>query len=356
MGLQLTACVLREAIKEQRNPPLEYNLLVMGNVISGKTEQLVTLWILFIVTVAGNSSVLLSTWKRKSRMTFFETQLAITERQAKILSMVAWSLSFLFSILTLIIFGKWQLSNAEMQCWAVWPDDSYWIPYMTVVAFLVYFIPLIIISVIYFIVIRTIWMKSKPHAVIVSNCIDGKFCASNTHRGLISKAKVKAIKYSNILNLPLTFAAFVLCWSPYFLFDILYDFKVLPETNERFYASVIIQNLPSLNSAINPLIYCIFSNSLCHPFGKRRARNLGRTFRDQTDGQEIHALSKPEYIESASIKTPASTAWRMLTSHSCSIAYGFQNGIANSFTEHPMGQIQPWDKGKLRVLMPSLHL
>ncbi|CAM4514706.1 unnamed protein product [Lepidochelys olivacea] len=52
----------------------------------------------------------------------------------------------LFSILTLIIFGKRQLSNAEVQCWAVWPDDSYWIPYMTVVAFLVYFIPLIIIS------------------------------------------------------------------------------------------------------------------------------------------------------------------------------------------------------------------
>ncbi|CAM4515081.1 unnamed protein product, partial [Lepidochelys olivacea] len=51
----------------------------------------------------------------------------------------------LFSILTLIIFGKRQLSNAEVQCWAVWPDDSYWIPYMTVVAFLVYFIPLIII-------------------------------------------------------------------------------------------------------------------------------------------------------------------------------------------------------------------
>ncbi|CAM4592775.1 unnamed protein product, partial [Lepidochelys kempii] len=145
MGLQLTACVLREAIKEQHNPPLEYNLLVRGNVRSGKTEQLVTLWILFIVTVAGNSIVLLSIWKRKSQMTFFVTQLAITERQAKILSMVAWSLSFLFSILTLIIFGKRQLSNAEVQCWAVWPDDSYWIPYMTVVAFLVYFIPLIII-------------------------------------------------------------------------------------------------------------------------------------------------------------------------------------------------------------------
>ncbi|XP_010218651.1 PREDICTED: neuropeptide S receptor [Tinamus guttatus] len=114
---------------------------------SFKTEQLVTLWILFIVTIAGNAIVLFSTWKRKrkSRMTFFVTQLAITERQAKVLIGVAWSLSFLFSIPTLIIFGKRQLSNGEVQCWALWPDDSYWIPYMTVVAFLVYFIPLIII-------------------------------------------------------------------------------------------------------------------------------------------------------------------------------------------------------------------
>ncbi|XP_067418603.1 neuropeptide S receptor isoform X2 [Emydura macquarii macquarii] len=260
---------------------------------SFKTEQLVTLWILFIVTIAGNSIVLLSTWKRKrkSRMTFFVTQLAITERQAKVLIIVAWSLSFLFSIPTLIIFGKRQLSNGEVQCWALWPDDSYWIPYMTVVAFLVYFIPLIIISVIYFIVIRTIWMKSNAHTMIVSNCSDGKFCASYTHRGLISKAKVKAIKYSIVIIL-----AFVLCWSPYFLFDILDNFSVLPETKERFYASVIIQNLPSLNSAVNPLIYCVFSNSLCRPFGTRRARNLGGTFRDGTDGQEMQVLSKPEYI------------------------------------------------------------
>ncbi|XP_053121510.1 neuropeptide S receptor isoform X2 [Hemicordylus capensis] len=325
---------------------------------SFKTEQLVTLWILFVVTIVGNSIVLLSIWKRKrkSRMTFFVTQLAITdcftgfinimtdiiwrftgdfmapdlvcrivrylqvvllyastyilvslsidryhaivypmkffqgERQAKVLIVVAWSLSFLFSIPTLIIFGKQQLSNGEVQCWATWPDDSYWIPYMTTVAFLVYFIPLIIISVIYFIVIRTIWTKSKAHAIIVTNRADGKFCASYTHRGLISKAKIKAIKYSVVIVL-----AFVLCWSPYFLFDILDNFSVLPETKERFYAAVIIQNLPVLNSAINPIIYCVFSNTLFISFRQRRSGNLG-TFRDRTEGQEMQVLSKPGYI------------------------------------------------------------
>uniref|UniRef100_A0A8D0GJX4 Neuropeptide S receptor n=1 Tax=Sphenodon punctatus TaxID=8508 RepID=A0A8D0GJX4_SPHPU len=326
---------------------------------NGKSEQLITLWILFIVTIAANSLVLISTWKRKrkSRMTFFVTQLAITdvfsgfinmmtdiiwrftgdfmapdfvcrvvrylqvvllyastyvlvslsidryhaivypmkffqgERQAKVLIVIAWSLSFLFSIPTLIIFGKRQLSNGEVQCWALWPDDSYWIPYMTVVAFLVYFIPLIIISIIYFIVIRTIWMKSKAHAVVISNCSDSKFCASYSHRGLIiSKAKVKAIKYSIVVIL-----AFLLCWSPYFLFDILDNFDVLPKTKERYYAAVIIQNLPALNSAINPIIYCVFSNSFCIYFRERRSRNLA-TFRDRTEGQEMQVLSKPEYI------------------------------------------------------------
>ncbi|XP_064236373.1 neuropeptide S receptor isoform X1 [Aotus nancymaae] len=294
---------------------------------SFKTEQLITLWVLFVFTIVGNSVVLFSTWrrKRKSRMIFFVTQLAITdsftglvniltdiiwrftgdfmapdlvcrvvrylqvvllyastyvlvslsidryhaivypmkflqgEKQARVLIMIAWSLSFLFSIPTLIIFGKRTLSNGEVQCWALWPDDSYWTPYMTIVAFLVYFIPLTIISVMYGIVIRTIWIKSKTYESVISNCSDGKLC-SHYNRGLISKAKLKAIKYSIIIIL-----AFICCWSPYFLFDILDNFNLLPDTQERFYASVIIQNLPALNSAINPLIYCVFSSSISFP-------------------------------------------------------------------------------------------
>ncbi|XP_039095084.1 neuropeptide S receptor isoform X2 [Hyaena hyaena] len=259
---------------------------------SFKTEQLITLWILFVFTIVGNSMVLVSTWrrKRKSRMTFFVTQLAITEKQAKVLIMIAWSLSFLFSIPTLIIFGKRKLSNGEVQCWALWPDDSYWTPYMTIVAFLVYFIPLTIISVIYAIVIRTIWIKSKAHETVISNCSDGKLCTSYNRR-LISKAKIKAIKYSIVIIL-----ALVCCWSPYFLFDILDNFSLLPDTEERFYASVIIQNLPALNSAINPLIYCVFSSSICFPCGQQTSRDSRMTFRERTERHEMQVLSKPEFI------------------------------------------------------------
>ncbi|XP_064146202.1 neuropeptide S receptor isoform X2 [Loxodonta africana] len=259
---------------------------------SFKTEQLITLWVLFVFTTVGNAIVLFSTWrrKRKSRMTFFVTQLAITEKQAKVLIVIAWSLSFLFSIPTLIIFGKRKLSNGEVQCWALWPDDSYWTPYMTIVAFLVYFIPLTIISVIYGIVIRTIWIKSKAHDMVISNCSNGKLCTSYNRR-LISKAKIKAIKYSVVIIL-----AFICCWSPYFLFDILDNFSILPDTKERFYASVIIQNLPALNSAINPLIYCAFSSSICFPCRERKSRDSRMTCQERTERHEMQVLSKPEFI------------------------------------------------------------
>nr|XP_014694252.1 neuropeptide S receptor isoform X3 [Equus asinus] len=259
---------------------------------SFRTEQLITLWVLFVFTIVGNSIVLFSIWrrKRKSRMTFFVTQLAITEKQAKVLIVIAWGLSFLFSIPTLIIFGKRKLPNGEVQCWALWPDDSYWTPYMTIVAFLVYFIPLTIISVIYAIVIRTIWTKSKASETVISNCSDGKLCTSY-NRGLISKAKIKAIKYSIVIIL-----AFICCWSPYFLFDILDNFSLLPDTKERFYASVIIQNLPALNSAINPLIYCVFSSSICFPCGDQRSQDSRMTYRERTERHEMQVLSKPEFI------------------------------------------------------------
>ncbi|KAK2503213.1 hypothetical protein MC885_013033 [Smutsia gigantea] len=315
------------------------------------------------------------------------------EKQAKVLVLIAWSLSFLFSIPTLIIFGKRKLSNGEVQCWALWPDDSYWTPYMTTVAFLVYFIPLAIIrvenyqpfnitfglfcSVIYAIVIRTIWTKSRAHDMVISNCsgkgrgpldlvtlcqqspseqplsqdpghpslsglakkhhggpwddkrstLDfvyamqppstasedssllrselvfvslisshpacgeyGKLCTSY-NRGPISKAKIKAVKYSIVIIL-----AFICCWSPYFLFDILDNFSLLPDTEERFYASVIIQNLPALNSAINPLIYCVFSGSICFPCGEQTPRGSRMTCREKTEKQEMQVLSKPEFI------------------------------------------------------------
>nr|XP_030712847.1 neuropeptide S receptor-like [Globicephala melas] len=90
--------------------------------------------------------------------------------------------------------------------------------------------------------------------------------------------------------------AFICCWSPYFLFDILDNFSLLPNTKERFYASVIIQNLLALNNAINPLIYCVFSSSICFPCGEQRSRDSRMTCQERTERHEMQILSKPEFM------------------------------------------------------------
>uniref|UniRef100_A0A8C9CPP1 Neuropeptide S receptor 1 n=1 Tax=Phocoena sinus TaxID=42100 RepID=A0A8C9CPP1_PHOSS len=302
---------------------------------SFKTEQLITLWVLFVFTIVGNAIMLFSTLrrKRKSRMTFFVAQLAITdsftglvniltdiigrftgdfmapdlvcqvvrylqvvllyastyvlvslsidryhaivypmkflqgEKQAKVLSVIAWSLSFLFSIPTLIIFGKRKLSNGET-------------PYITIVAFLVYFIPLTII--------RLRGQQARPIQGLsrFTNCCSPPLQVTHWPPGLWAAMVLTA----------LSSPAFICCWSPYFLFNILYNFSLLPNTKERSYASVIIQNLPPLNNAINPLIYCVFSSFICFPCGEQRSWDSRMTCQERTERHEMQILSKPEFM------------------------------------------------------------
>ena len=66
---------------------------------------------------------------------------------------------------------------------------------------------------------------------------------------------------------------FILCWSPYIVFDILQVYDLLPaDTSNAATADTInavatfIQSLSALNSAANPLIYCLFSTQLWRKF------------------------------------------------------------------------------------------
>uniref|UniRef100_A0A182J424 G-protein coupled receptors family 1 profile domain-containing protein n=1 Tax=Anopheles atroparvus TaxID=41427 RepID=A0A182J424_ANOAO len=52
---------------------------------------------------------------------------------------------------------------------------------------------------------------------------------------------------------------FVVCWSPYIIFDLLQVFEQIPKTQTNLAIATFIQSLAPLNSAANPLIYCLFS-------------------------------------------------------------------------------------------------
>jgi neuropeptide S receptor 1 len=56
---------------------------------------------------------------------------------------------------------------------------------------------------------------------------------------------------------------FILCWSPYIVFDLLQVYGYIPKTQSNVALATFIQSLAPLNSAANPIIYCLFSTHIC---------------------------------------------------------------------------------------------
>lgn len=63
--------------------------------------------------------------------------------------------------------------------------------------------------------------------------------------------------------LPCSFIVFILCWAPYIVFDLLQVYGHIPKSKTMIAVATFIQSLAPLNSAANPLIYCLFSTHLC---------------------------------------------------------------------------------------------
>ena len=61
----------------------------------------------------------------------------------------------------------------------------------------------------------------------------------------------------------LTVAVFILCWAPYIVFDLLQVYGHIPRSKTMTAVATFIQSLAPLNSAANPLIYCLFSTHIC---------------------------------------------------------------------------------------------
>nr|CAD7586140.1 unnamed protein product [Timema genevievae] len=263
------------------------------------TEQFTVMWVLFVLIVLGNSSVLVALLinkSRKSRMNFFIMQLALADltvglisvltdiiwritvtwhagnlackfirfaqvsfghvllhlrpgssqhrtaehtfnfnptfsgRRARVLVATAWVLSALFSIPIIILYEE-KYVQGKLQCWIDFPEPWQWQVYMTSVAVALFIIPAVIISACYTVIVVTIWSKSKV--------------LTPTGRPRVSNR------------------IFVLCWSPYIVFDLLQVYGHVPSTQTNIAVATFIQSLAPLNSAANPVIYCLFSTHIC---------------------------------------------------------------------------------------------
>lgn len=192
-------------------------------------------------------------------------------KRARILVATAWSLSALLSI-PAIFLNEEEFVRGRLQCW-IDLNAWQWQIYITIVAISLFFIPALIISACYSVIVYTIWTKSKimtypklskssqasKDSTAKKKCIENDLERKRTSsRGIIPKAKIKTVKMTFVIVF-----VFILCWSPYFLYDLLQVYGYIPQNQTSVAVSTFIQSLAPLNSAANPIIYCLFSTRLC---------------------------------------------------------------------------------------------
>ncbi|XP_049865764.1 cardioacceleratory peptide receptor-like isoform X2 [Pectinophora gossypiella] len=187
-------------------------------------------------------------------------------RRARALIVAAWFISFAFCVPMLILFDKQEVEvgtapgSQLTQCWARLTNFQ-WRVWVTSVFVSLFVVPAVTISACYGVIVVTIRQKSRrvlgKRTTVnrqYSDDLEGRRASS---RGIIPKAKIKTVKMTFVIVF-----VFVLCWSPYMIFDLLQVYQYIPDTQSNVAIASLIQSLAPLNSAANPVIYFIFSNRI----------------------------------------------------------------------------------------------
>nr|ALM88326.1 neuropeptide receptor A30 [Chilo suppressalis] len=179
-------------------------------------------------------------------------------RRARALILGAWFISFLFCVPMLILFDEADVGM--LQCWSNLSKIQ-WRIWMTSVFLSLFVIPALIIAACYGVIVVTIRHKSQrvlgKRATVARQYSDDLDTRRASSRGIIPKAKIKTVKMTFVIVF-----VFVLCWSPYMIFDLLQVYGYVPDTQVNIAIASLIQSLAPLNSAANPVIYFIFSSRI----------------------------------------------------------------------------------------------
>ncbi|XP_076459458.1 neuropeptide S receptor-like isoform X2 [Babylonia areolata] len=190
--------------------------------------------------------------------------------QARMLITLSWLSALLFAAPSLFLFSV-ERHEDKQQCWIDFPEFWHWKLFMALVAVVTFFLPAVIISTCYVAIILIIWTKGQNSrdATVERTVLNGTNGAGadrqwssgvegqrhDTGRSIIPQAKIRTIKMTLIIVI-----VFILCWSPFFMYNLLELFGVIPQNDPL---STLIQSAAPLNSAANPIIYGIFSTRIC---------------------------------------------------------------------------------------------
>ncbi|XP_068630284.1 cardioacceleratory peptide receptor-like [Battus philenor] len=241
--------------------------------------------------------------------------------RARGLIVSAWLISIIFSIPLLILYEVKEVQG-QLQCWIDLGTPRRWQIWMSLVSVMIFVLPALAIAACYAVIVLTIWTKSK--AVVMSPPINSRRTKTlrngqvesdpdsrrASSRGLIPRAKIKSVKMTFVIVF-----VFVLCWSPYIVFDLLQVYNHIPPTQTNLAIATLIQSLAPLNSAANPLICCMFSPHIytslrrvppyrwlwCGKSHKRHVRGTLRSRSDSTANSDL--LSSTHARRSHSVAT-----------------------------------------------------
>ncbi|RUS71207.1 hypothetical protein EGW08_021032 [Elysia chlorotica] len=175
------------------------------------------------------------------------------------------SLNSLYMLLSMEIRNKKKLRGIYDRF-----NKRQWVLYLILVALSIFFIPACIILVCYVAIVVVIFNSSdlsnsvnrgsklKDTGKIKAMFKSVEIVSCQSSRGVIPQAKIRTIKMTFIIVF-----VFILCWSPYFVFNLCSVFGALPNTATVQKVTIFIQSLAPLNSAANPLIYGVFSTRIC---------------------------------------------------------------------------------------------
>ncbi|XP_061184580.1 cardioacceleratory peptide receptor-like [Saccostrea echinata] len=173
---------------------------------------------------------------------------------------ISWGLSFLFSIKIPFLFRIHYL-NGPPQCGTIPMSPTEWQIYITLGAIAMFLIPAIIITICYTIIVAIVWKNSEfrlSDTDAATNLTTKNINSQATvpmGRHSISRAKIKSIKMTFGIVI-----AFIVSWSPYFIFNILVVYGYINVSDSRTYqVSVLFQTFAPINSAVNPVIFLIFN-------------------------------------------------------------------------------------------------
>ncbi|KAI4482225.1 hypothetical protein M0804_008776 [Polistes exclamans] len=113
--------------------------------------------------------------------------------RARVLVVVAWSLSALFSVPIIFLYEEKRIQGMK-QCWIDLGSPIQWRIYMSLVSFTLFIAPTLIIGGCYMVIVATIW--SQGSALRQGPTRDTRRASS---RGLIPRAKIKTVKMTFVI-------------------------------------------------------------------------------------------------------------------------------------------------------------